>query len=112
MIRGVLVACIVVVLTVGATLAEPLPRYHNLNSPDHWYDHDCCNTLDCRPAVEGEVKFRDGGVEYVPAKQFMPWGDKKLRPSQDANTHICPYQMYTGNGKVLRTRCIYYAIGG
>ena len=81
-----------------------------------WYDADCCSEMDCRPALASEFKFYDDGIEYLPTGQRFEWGRDKLRPSQDADSHVCLVGRYDPVTKVYMpkswAKCIYYAIGG
>ena len=71
-----------------------------------WYAPACCSERDCRPALAGEVKATTEGYLHIKSNTLLKWGDSRLRPSQDAETHIC----VTSNSAVVF--CIYYATGG
>lgn len=53
-----------------------------------WYEYSCCAGHDCHP-IEG-VRETDKGYELL--GQLVPYGDDRLRISQDAQFHVCrPY---------------------
>ena len=74
-----------------------------------WYEYDCCSNRDCRPAQANELRFTPEGVLFVPTNRLFKWGDRYLRPSQDAESHVC---LFTYGSEQNSARCVYYAIGG
>lgn len=73
-----------------------------------WYDLYCCNEKDCKELKHDEVTedgdsyivIIDGKVVYE-----IPKDSKIIRPSQDANYHICtsPYNL-------AQPRCFYVPV--
>lgn len=73
-----------------------------------WYDPECCSKKDCREVRAGEVRFVEEGVQHIPSGKVFKWGDWRLKPSQDANTHVC----LRGGLNGAEAICVYYAISG
>ena len=92
---------------------------HAHRAPSGWaYDHECCHHLDCAPAPQGAVREVAGGyqVTILPGTHpmvragapavagFVPHGDPRMRPSGDADRHVCILR-----GQVV---CVYVPPGG
>lgn len=81
-----------------------------------WYDYDCCDEEDCRPAFHGEVLEEDGGFRVVPTGEHFPYDSPNARPSKDGEYHICQFQTSSGYFKQspveTKTRCVYYPAPG
>ena len=69
-----------------------------------WYDTDCCDTRDCRPAEAAEVTVVPDGFDVRVGKQFRHFGRTEFRQSQDARFHVCV--------SPATTRCPYVPGGG
>jgi len=54
-----------------------------------WYDFDCCNDEDCRPASDGEVVETTDGWLYTPTGRVVKEGDNAYRDSKDEQFHVC-----------------------
>jgi hypothetical protein len=67
-----------------------------------WYSRACCGDQDCRPTAPGEVEFRPDGWFISSAGKLVPFGDDKIKASQDHRMHVCTYS--TG---AVRVRCLY-----
>lgn len=77
-----------------------------------FYEKDCCDDKDCRPAVEGDVRETTEGYVIDSMKITVPYGDKRLRYSPDGKFHVCPFSAIgIGTGSAitsrLDTRCLY-----
>ncbi len=70
-----LIASFVVAVMAGASAAKG----HS------WYSYDCCADHDCKP-IEAVTETDKG---YAVMGQLIPYGDKRLRVSQDAQFHVC-----------------------
>lgn len=64
-----------------------------------WYEAECCNTSDCRPAQPDEVRELADG--YHVWGTVVPYGDKRIRVSVDNDFHVCGFQ------RSRFVRCIY-----
>jgi hypothetical protein len=69
-----------------------------------WYDIDCCDTRDCRPAEAGEVTVVPDGFDVRVGTQFRHFARTEFRQSQDARFHICVTP--------ATIRCLYVPGGG
>lgn len=69
-----------------------------------WYDPACCNNQDCQPVEPDRVTATATGwrvqiapgdhiLSHTPIDVVVPYGDKKIRDSQDGEFHVCigPY---------------------
>lgn len=68
-------------------------------APAHsWYDSVCCNNRDCVPSSEEYLTFTKEGITVTlhpgdhplvkkSVTRHFPWA--QVRPSQDADVHIC-----------------------
>lgn len=92
---------------------------HGHDAPSGWaYDPECCGGYDCAAAVDGAVREEGGGYRVTvlpgthpmvqagsqPVTGFVPYGDRRIRPSGDAHRHVC---IVGGN-----VYCIYIPPGG
>jgi hypothetical protein len=60
----------------------------SLVTPVHdWYPWDCCSGRDCFAVEPDDLVEVEGGWEYLPRKMFF--SKDKVKPSQDANFHVC-----------------------
>lgn len=103
----------------------PMPPEHDLSSPDHWYDYDCCSARDCAPVAMTPENFTvteqgiyielpkgahplltDGGTEPT----FYEWGNPKIRVSQDEHWHVCVSEATYWETGLHWIYCVY--IGG
>lgn len=68
--------------------------------PHEWYDRACCSGRDCQRIEPDSVRVTPGGWEvtilggthpFVPETrtEFFPWGDPRIRRSQDQDFHAC-----------------------
>lgn len=71
--------CLAILLLIGLTREA---------GAHEWYDEECCNELDCRPAHEDEVELRPGGY-WVERIGLVSFTDERLRPSRDGEFHVC-----------------------
>ena len=69
-----------------------------------FYDIECCDDQDCRPAKEGEIKEVNGGYLVVPTNEFFPYKHPKVKFSPDGKYHRCEYIL---SGFDNFTLCIY-----
>lgn len=69
-----------------------------------WYDPYCCNSNDCKAISPDDVVATDKGYQVL-GKYFVPYLDKSIKPSQDADFHACEYPAGT-------LRCFYVPGGG
>lgn len=101
----------------GMLLSLAESRAHR--APSGWaYDHECCHNLDCAPAAAGAVREVAGGYAVLvapgthpmvpagaaPVAGFVPHGDRRIRPSGDAERNVCII-----GGRVF---CLYVPPGG
>lgn len=55
-----------------------------------WYDYDCCEDQDCRPAKFGvDILATDNGWFIPETKETIPFDDSRIRKSHDSYFHIC-----------------------
>lgn len=76
-----------------------------------WYDEDCCNIDDCRPAKPGEIKFTAQG--YVAHGQLLKHDDPGVRQGKDRQYHICLVPVHPDlamTTKENQVTCIYRPI--
>jgi hypothetical protein len=89
--------------------------------PTHWYDRDCCNLKDCRPAEPGELKWTPDGWLHVPSNTITL--EKFLRPIPDHapeddkfKMHVCILEYGDDfEGRFIQKgapRCIYKGASG
>lgn len=83
----------------------------------HWYEGDCCDKDDCRPAHLGELRWTPDGWLHVPTNFLVP--EDRVRsipdhaPMEDKlQMHLCPvnYNIYQdGEIEVPKgaPRCVY-----
>lgn len=64
-----------------------------------WYSQECCNNKDCRQVQKGEVAKLENGWWVPKHKTLIPFDSGILKPSLDANMHICQNS--------LRVICLY-----
>jgi hypothetical protein len=77
-------------------------RHANTTAP-HWYDEDCCNLDDCRKAPTKAIEqVAEGYLVY--GEHVIKHGDERIRPSRDADFHICEMTSEWGHKFI---RCIY-----
>lgn len=80
-----------------------------------WYDRDCCDDRDCRPATPQEVKVTPEGFLVTVTlfgkteSKFFPKNDPKVRMSQDGRFHVCVANYGTA---VFSWYCLYVPGGG
>jgi hypothetical protein len=68
------------------------------------YPISCCSLQDCRPTLDGEVKETPKGYTLVSTGEFVPHGDKRIRPfAADGKIHVC---QVAGNFKSGRILCL------
>ena len=74
-----------------------------------WYDGACCSEHDCRQTVLGEVERRADGWFVKPLTVTVPFGDSRLRKSQDPLIHVCiaPGAILNGKRGPAVLRCLY-----
>lgn len=79
---------------VALTSCQPVQAHQ---APSGWeYPTTCCNGKDCHPTPVEEV----GGGYYIPeTKETIPYGDSRVKPSGDGESHRC--------GSEMHTRCIF-----
>ena len=69
-----------------------------------WYPQKCCSGQDCMKvdSIEvlenGDMRFQAGAISVVVAAEFL------RLPSQDNDTHVCVYQVGSGE---YRPRCVF-----
>lgn len=80
-------------------------------SAHDWYSLACCDDRDCEPVAAGVIQqTAEGYLVTVNSEthslgstrgytEIVPYGDRRIKPSQDENMHLC-----LGLGFV---RCIY-----
>ena len=87
---------------------------HDQHDPGHWYEMDCCDLQDCKPASEwsAEVEYLEDGVKitYGGESVVLDYSDEdRVRPSRDFEAHMCIVQGdHVGDWYV---RCFYYPGG-
>lgn len=54
-----------------------------------WYDKDCCDERDCRPATPEEVQVVPNGFTVRYKGMVRNFSRTEFRPSQDGRYHIC-----------------------
>lgn len=69
-----------------------------------FYDPYCCNDRDCRRISPDDVVETSKGYRVL-GRYFVPYLDKAIKPSQDADYHACEYPEGT-------LRCFYVPGGG
>lgn len=103
---------LLLIFCAGMMLAAVLDKAY----PHSWYDRDCCDDKDCRPARPDEVVTVPGGflvtvtMDAVTETHFFTKGDPKVRFSQDGRFHVCVN--HYGKGTPLSWYCLYVPGGG
>lgn len=70
-------------------------------APSGWeYPPGCCNGKECHPSP---IEMRKDGYWLPEVQVLVPYGDHRIKPSGDADTHIC------NNGSAVY--CIYIPVG-
>lgn len=58
-----------------------------------WYDADCCSDKDCHAVIKIDQTPTGRWMHYdyqgAPRKIFIPNTFKRIRPSKDAEYHVC-----------------------
>lgn len=82
--------------------------------PHSWYDRDCCDDRDCRPAAPDEVQVNPTGYlvtvtidGFTASKQFRK-DESAVRMSQDGRYHVCVQRF----GQSISFYCLYVPGGG
>lgn len=104
-------------LLLAALVAAPAYAH---DAPTGWaYDTECCGGWDCAAMADGAVREVAGGYSVVvvpgshpmvpasaaePVRGFVPFGDRRIRPSGDEHRHVCIV-----GGRVY---CLYVPAGG
>jgi hypothetical protein len=66
------------------------------------YPGFCCSNRDCRPTIEGEVKETREGYTLVSTGEFVPHGDKRIKPfPADGKIHVCQQAGNFDSGRIL-----------
>lgn len=86
-------------LIAGALLLACMP-----GSAHNWYDPYCCSGEDCRRIAPDDVVAGPSGYTVL-GKYKVPYLDKSIKPSQDADFHACEFPAGT-------LRCFYVPGGG
>jgi len=97
------------VVCLACSLAAPLALVAvvfstRLAEAHSWYPQRCCSGRDCMKVdsieklEDGDLLFRAGSISVVVPAEFM------RLPSQDNDTHICVYQVRSGE---YRPRCVF-----
>ena len=77
-----------------------------------WYEWDCCDNDDCRPAKQGEVIEQNGGFSIIPTGEHFKYEHDNVRyMAPDGLFHVCQYSTSAGdyqeNVPIWVTRCLY-----
>lgn len=89
-----------VAAALSVVLWQPVEAHQ---APTGWaYDPSCCSGRDCAPAAFNRVQVsRDGNGYHIRLRagehhhfpgavdMIVPLGDRRIRPSQDTEYHIC-----------------------
>lgn len=86
-------------LLAGALMLACIPAFGH-----SWYDPYCCNSSDCKPISPDDVLAGPDGYTVL-GKYKVPYLDKSIKPSQDADYHACEFPAGT-------LRCFYVPGGG
>lgn len=85
-----------------ALMAAPAPAHE---APSGWsYDRACCSDKDCRPVPKARVETREDGYYITWTGEVIPYGDRRLRRSQDEEYHWCGS---TAGESLEPTDCLY-----
>lgn len=106
----VLVIFMLVILFFNA--AARASDEHVPSDPGHWYDSECCDLRDCRPAEPGQVVETNIGfkvtVQMITSSgeeraytEEIAYDDPRIMKSQDREIHVCHYNT---TAKIL---CVY-----
>lgn len=74
-----------------------------------WYPTECCyggkSGGDCAPIPTESMTPAPNGWTYKPTGETIPFGDTRLRISEDGRFHRCV--MYVPTGMASKTRCLF-----
>jgi hypothetical protein len=66
------------------------------------YPISCCSLQDCRPTIDGEVKETPQGYTLVSTGEFVPHGDRRIKPfPADGKIHVCQQAGNFDSGRIL-----------
>lgn len=54
-----------------------------------WYPYECCSDNDCKPVPNASIHETRAGYVIDGNEETVPFSDKRIRQSQDDNSHIC-----------------------
>ena len=77
-----------------------------------WYEVECCDSDDCRPAQPGEVIEENGGFTIRSTGEHLPYDDERIRYGYPGHTdgryHVCERPKYSvERGGHWDARCLY-----
>lgn len=92
-----LAAALVIGLPLGLTPFQVAAHDHDTYHAEfysNWVTREgisCCNTRDCSPIDDKNVRIRSGGVEVYVEGEWVPVSPEKVRPyhAPDMNSHVC-----------------------
>jgi len=88
------------VLVISSSLLIPIHE-----APTGWqYGADCCAMNDCFQEQPNNVREYNTGYFIVSAHETIPYGDKRIRTSQDGYFHRCTL---LGNEDAPTSICLY-----
>lgn len=93
---------VVALLGLLATCGPPDAQAHS------WYDGACCNEGDCYRTAQSEVQLSENGWFIRSTGEVIPFGDPRLKLSQDPFIHRCIFKTaILGGARAGDTRCLY-----
>ncbi len=87
---------------IAALIAVPASAH---DAPTGWrYGIECCSTFDCFQAPVDHVRETTDGYVVDPTGELIPYGDRRIKISQDEFFHRCSHG---GEINAGRTICLY-----
>lgn len=84
-------------------LAFLTPAHAHMANSGWEYSSDCCSEKDCKVLSTNLVQATQYGWRLVWRNEMIPFGDTRIRKSQDTEFHLC-----TVNGRMdTPLRCLY-----
>lgn len=75
-----------------------------------WYGWECCSGQDCKPIPVSDVHATPAGWKIDITGEVIPFNDKKIKDSRDANFHRCARSAdFSAKGVTL---CLYVPPAG
>jgi hypothetical protein len=117
MLRSLIMTSVVLAPSVQAQDLPAYPRSPMMTHPhNHWYDYDCCDLRDCRPAEKGELVYTVEGWLHVPSDVTLDYDSPRVRtvpskaPAADrVRHHVCLRSRGDDFGEKGTPRCVYIA---